>query len=271
MTAPTLTRKEQFGKIVLFCIAFVLFVYSFFLESLGYTRIAVGFLLVFFVGTIARLIYYPYQRAFLESSTVRPVDESRKVEFERILGRNGVETRGIWVADDLGRSYGFAQIHGLLPKNRHLFLDADFFDRYTPRERRAVVERESKLATSYYSLFSSMIPYLVLIGYFFLEASFRSWQILSRWPLGPEILALILLIGGVWTTRQKVYHADEFAAERTSPETVVSVLETFATEKSESDRERGKIAVLSWFWTRPSPSRRIERVRKRKERTESDD
>ena len=264
--SPSLTWRGKLGWLVVLVVAILLLFSSFFVTaSLGIvTMLVVGFLVVAQVAFTAGLIYYPYRGFRSPGPNIRAVEESARREFVRLCADYQSPVRGAWVTDELRHAYGFAQVFGLMPGNRHLFLDTTFFDLYTPDERRAVIARETKLATSYYFFFAQTLALLVVLIYFGIKAlTIDSW-VVSRWPFVPELLALLLLTGGVWMTRQKVYRADEFAAEQTSVETVVSVLEKFASEKRESDSESAKIALLSAVWTRPSPEKRIDRLHERK-------
>ena len=261
MTSPSLTWRGRLGQLVLFGVAVVLFFLSLLVEPLGFTRIIVGFLLVGLVSIVMGLTHYPYRSFRSPGPNIRAAEEPARTEYARSCADYGSSVRDVWVTDDLRHAYGFAQVLGLIPGNRHLFVDTAFFDLYTPDERDSIIARETKLATSYYFFFVQTLPILVVLCYFGIEVLTRNLWIVSRWPFVPEVLALLLLIGGVWMTRRKVYRADEFAAEQTSVETVVSVLQKFADEKRNSDTEKAKIKLLSLLWTRPSPEKRIEHLR----------
>lgn len=249
----------------MFLAALVLVPASLFLTApLGVVSIlAVALLIIAQIGAIAGLIYYPYRDFAGPGPNVRAVEEPLRTEFEALCAEWGTAVRGAWVSDELQHAYDYGQVFGLVPRNRHLFFDTVFFDLYTPDEQRAVVARESKLASNYYEFFEKTLPFLVALAYFGIEALAVDTAVGSRWPFVPELCALVLVVGGVWTTRRKVYRADQFAAERTSPEAIVSALETFADEKRGSDAEWAYIKFVSLFWTRPSPEKRVDRIRKR--------
>lgn len=264
-TSPSLTWRGKLGWLVFFVVAIVLIPLSAFVTApLGLGAMFVVALLVLAqVGFTAGLVYYPYRSFRGPGPNVRAVDEPTRTEYAGLCTDLDAPVRGVWVTDDLRHAYGFAQVFGVIPGNRHLFVDAEFFDLYAPEERRAVIARETELATSYYFYFAQTMPVLVGLFYFVVEAlTVDSW-VASRWPFVPMGLAALLLIGGVWTLRRKIYRADRFAAEQTSPETVVSALATFADEKRDSNAEWAYVKLASWFWTRPSPEKRIERLRDR--------
>lgn len=258
MTSPTLTRRQKIGKLVLYVFPVVLFLWTLLLEPLGYSRFVVGILFAVLVGAIARLLFYPYSDPW-DSGERWSLQESLRDEYEQLAANYGVTLRGIWINADFSRVYGFAQIYGLLPNNQHLLLQEAFFDLYTPEERRAIIARESKLATSHYNLYAVTLPIVSLIVYFFIRAYVRGTP-LDQLPFFSEGLALFLLLVGVWRTRQKVYQADAFAAEQTSPQTVVRALEKFDGKRQEDEDVAATIALLS-YWTRPSPEARINRLR----------
>lgn len=263
--SPSLTWRGKLGWVGLFLVALVLVPASLFLTApLGVVSIlAVAILIIAQVGAIAGLIYYPYRDFAGPGPNVRAVEEPRRTEFEALCAELGTTIRGAWVSDDLRDAYDYAQVFGFVPRNRHLFFDTTFFDIYAPDEQRAVVARESELASSYYELFEKTLPFLAALAYFGIEALAVDTVVGSRWPFLPELCALLLGIGGIRYARRQVYRADEFAAERTSPEAVVSALATFADEKRDSDVESIYIELVSRLWTRPSPEKRVDRIRKR--------
>jgi hypothetical protein len=265
MTGPSLTWRGKLGWIGFFLVGIVLFLSSFFLVApLGVvTMFVVGVLVFAQVAFTAGLIHYPYRNFRGPGPNVRSLDAPEQGEYEQLCADSEAAVRGVWVTDDLRHAYGFAQLLGVIPGNRHLFVDVAFFDLYTPDERRAVVVRESRLATSYYFYFAQTLPVLVVLVYYGIELLAVGSIVISRWPFVPELLALLVLVGGLWTTRRKVYRADEFAAEQTSPEGVVNALATFADENRDSDAEWIYIKLVSLFWTRPSPDKRIDWIRKR--------
>lgn len=271
MTGPSLTWRGKLGWIGFFLVGVVLFLSSVFLTApLGVvTMIVVGVLVLAQVGFTAGLIHYPYRNFRGPGPNVRSLDAPERSEYVQSCADSGTAVRGVWVTDDLRHAYGFAQVLGMIPGNRHLFVDAAFFDLYTPDERRAVVVREARLATSYYFYFAQTLPVLVVLVYYGIESLAVGSDAISRWPFVPELLAILVLFGSLWATRRKVYHADEFAAEQTSVDAVVSALETFADEKRASDVERAVIKLRSLFWTRPSPEKRIARLRDRFDAEES--
>lgn len=260
MTSPAITRRQKVGKWLLYGSTVALFLWTLLLEPLGYTRFIVGVLFALLVGVIARLLFYPYSDSW-DAGDRQSVQEPRRGEYERLAARYGVTLRGTWVSEGFSRIYGFAQVYGLIPNNQHLLLRETFFDLYTPEERRAIIARESKLATSHYNLYATTLPIDALIAYFFIRA-YVGGTPFDQWPFFSEGLALLLLLVGVWRTRQKVYRADAFAAEQTSPRTVVRALEKFVEKKQEDEDEAATITLLS-YWTRPSPESRINRLRDR--------
>lgn len=262
MTRPSLTWRGKLGWIGFFLLGFVLFLSSFFVTGpLGVvTMIVVAVLVLAQVAFTAGLVYYPYRNFRGPGPNVRAVDEPERSEYAQLCADSGAAVRDVWVTDDLRHAYGFAQVLGVIPGNRHLFLDAGFFDLYTPDERRAVVIRESHLASSYYFYFEQTLAILAALAYFGIELLIVDTSVGSRWPFVPELLGLLALVGGVLYVRRSVYAADRSAAEQTNAETVSSGLQKLSAKKAESKRETVRMKLFSLLWTRPSPEKRIEHL-----------
>lgn len=264
MDSPSLSWRGKFGIVVAFIVLLVVVVTSPIITAPfgAWTQMFIVVLLILQLGIMIGLLLRPYTR--FVGPNLRAVNGPEHTEYARICRKHGPPIQGVWVTDDLQRSYGFAEIYGLLPRNRHLFLDTKFFDAYTPDERVAVIAREAALADNYYRVIGITLVYLVFLAYFaiVLAAVYvtGSQNPFPDWPFVPEFLLVVLFSAGIWYGRRIVYKADRFAAKLTDVETVIRVLETFDEEKQDSEKERVRIALLSLFWTRPSPQKRIDRL-----------
>jgi hypothetical protein len=214
-------------------------------------------------GFVGALIYYPYRSSAGPGPNVRSAEEPERTEYEQLCADHEAPVRGVWITDDLRDAHGFAQVFGLVPGNRQLFLDAEFFDLYGTAERRAVVVQEATLADRYYDFFEKAYVILATLIHFVIARLLVDTSVGARWPFIPEVLGMVLAVAGVQYARRSVYAADRSAAEHTDPETVSSALEKLAAKKAESRRETLEMKFFSLFWTRPSPNKRIERLRER--------
>lgn len=265
MTTPSLSLRGKIGVLGFLAAGLVAVVLSpSFTTPFGtLTQFFVVVVLLVQSGITTGLLLRPYTRFVGEN--VRRTDEPEATDYAQLCAEVGTPVEGVWTLDEFRESYGFAAVNGLVPGNRHLFLETTFFDAYAPEERTAVVVREAALARGYYQLFGKTVLYLAFIAYYavvlvVLYASGAS-NPFSGWPLVPELLLALLFVGGVRYARRLVYRADRVAAERTDAETVISALKTFAEEKEESDRETVKVKLFSLLWTRPSPKKRIASLR----------
>lgn len=212
-----------------------------------------------FVGLAAR----PYSGwAFPDA---RPADERVRSEYADLCRASGVPVNGVWIADDLEGNAQLAEVAGVLPGKRHLFLDGELFEEYDSQERFAVVAQQASLADGYYRFFARTFVYLAIAVYYGLlavaiELSGGSSPF-PDWPLVPEVLLLALFALGTWHARRVVYRADRFATDRTSVDTVVGVLESRDEKRGDSKIARARTWLRSGAWTRPSPRKRIERLR----------
>jgi hypothetical protein len=222
-----------------------------------------AFLILAQLGGVAGLIHYPHRGFLGPGPNIRSAKEPKRTEYEQLCADHEAPVRGVWITDDLRDAHGFAQVFGLVPGNRHLFLDAEFFDLYGTAERRAVVVQEATLADRYYDFFEKAYVILATIIYYGIERLLVDTSVGARWPFIPEVLGMVLAVAGVQYARRSVYAADRSAAEHTDPETVSSALEKLAAKKAESRRETLEMKFFSLFWTRPSPNKRIERLRER--------
>lgn len=265
MATPSLSLRGKLGVLGFLAAGLVVVVLS---PSLTrpfdtWTQFFVVVVLIVQTGITTGLLLRPYTRFVGEN--VRRADEPDATDYATLCAEGGTPVKGVWTLDEFRDAYGFAAIYGLVPGNRHLFLETTFFDAYAPEERTAMVVREAALARDYYQVFGKTVLYLAFLAYYaivlvVLHVSGAN-NPFSGWPLVPEILFALLFVGGVRYARLSVYRADRVAAEQTDVETVVSAMEKFAYEKSESNRESARIKLLSLFWTRPSPEKRIEHLR----------
>lgn len=267
VVTPSLSRRGKAGAFgfLLVCLAIVVFSPSITKPFGSWTQLFIVVVIIIQSGITTGLLLRPYTRFVGEN--VRLTEDPERADYAQLCADFGVPVGGVWTLDDFRDSYGFAEIYGLVPGNRHLFLETSFFDVYTPDERIAVVAREAALAERYYQLLGKTLLYLVFLAYYavvlvVLYAS-RVRNPFRNWLLVPEVFLGLLFVLGVWYARRTVYRADRYATEQTDVETVVSALEKFADEKGESDTETAKIKLLSAVWTRPSPVKRIERLRER--------
>lgn len=269
MVTPSLSWRDKLRVIGLLVLSLGVVYYSPSLTGpLGtYRSLFVVVLLVMQAGITIGLIVKPYTRFVGEN--VRLTDEPERTDYARRCREWETPLQGVWTVDDLRNNYEFAEIYGLVPGNRHLFVETTFFDVYSPEERTAVVAAAAALADSYYELFAKTLIYLVFLAYYAVvlvvvyatgnPAPFQSWSFV------PILVLAVTLVLGILFARRLVYGADRFAAEQTDEETVVAALRKFADEKGESEAESTRIRLLSLLWTRPSPSKRIDRLRERSE------
>ena len=212
-----------------------------------------------FVGLVAR----PYfSRAFPDA---RPAAERVRSQYADLCRECGVPVNGVWIADDLKGNADLAEVAGVLPGKRHLFLDEELFEEYDSHERLAVVAQQASLAGGYYRLFVRTFVYLAITVYYgFLVVAIvlsGGASPFPDWPLVPEVLLLALFSLGTLHARRVVYRADRFAADETGVETVVGVLESLDARQRDSKTARIRTWVRSAVGARPSPRRRIERLR----------
>lgn len=263
MDSLSLTRrgKVRYGVLYLLVIGLALLSMSLAVSFSTAFQIGVLVLSLLFLGRVVGLLYYPYRDAV--GPNLRELEEPLRTEYAHLFAEYGTPVEGLWVTDELRDAYALAEIDGVIPHNRHIFLDSKYFELYTDDERVAVVARESKLAANFYQLLSKTLVFLTPVVYVAILILVESvpWLSLPSWPLVPEILLVPLVAVGVWITRMQVYQADEFAAEQTSVETVVRALAKFEREKSKTNDGRGEIALASILWTVPSPRKRIGRLR----------
>ncbi|MFC4549939.1 MULTISPECIES: hypothetical protein [Halorussus] len=266
MNSPSLTWRGKLGYYLLYIVgmglALLTLSFTIVLSTLFQIGTVVLFLLLF--GQILSLIHNPYKDS--QAPIVHEFEQPYRSEYVQLCAEFGTPVEGSWVTYDLWDAYGYAEIRGLIPKNRHLFLDADFFDLYADEERIAAIAWESKLADSFYPLFSTTLIFLTLATYIAIVVVSESvgWVSFSNWPLVPELLLVPLLLLGILWTRRKVYRADEFAARRTSVDTAIVALAKLEREKSKTNDGRAEIALASKIWTRPSPRKRIAHLRTQK-------
>jgi hypothetical protein len=217
-------------------------------------------------GIVLGCVYRPYSSIAFPNA--RPADTRGWSEYADRCRAFGSPVNGVWVADNLKGNVGLAEIAGVLPWNRHLLLDEEFFETYDERQRLAVVAQQVSLADSYHWPFAKSLTYLALLAYYgLLVVAIElagGTNPFPDWPLVPEVFIPVLLAIGVWHGRRKVYRADRFAADRTDRETVIGALESLDARNAESDEERVKAWLLSTFWTRPSPRKRVEQLRNRR-------
>ena len=270
MSTPSLSWRGKAGLLLGIVSLFGLFpVAAYTIHPLGGGAVLVVYLVLFVgIGTIIRFTTDPYRGKV--GSDSRRASEPAQTEYAQLCAEHGVPVRGVWTVDELEWSYGLGEIWGLVPGNRHLFLETMFFDVYSGDERTAAVLQQIALADSYYRFLATLLGGHVVIGYY---VSIRTIMALTEssnpfpdWPGVPELLLVVLFVISVAYARRKVYRADRFAAERTDEATVVSVLEKLDEIKREDDRERWEIPVLSLLWTRPSPTKRIHRLQGRNDR-----
>lgn len=264
MSTPSLSWRGKAGLLLGIVSLFGLFpVTAYTIHPLGGGAVVVVYLVLFVgIGTIIRFTTDPYRGKV--GANTRRANEPAQTEYARLCAEHDVPVWGVWTVDELEWSYGLGEIWGLVPGNRHLFLETTFFDAYSADERTAAVLQEISLADSYYRFFATLLGGHVVIAYYVsirtVMAFTGSSNPFPNWPGVPELLLVLLFVIGVSYARRKVYRADRFAAERTNEETVVSVLETLDEIKREDDRERWETVVLSLLWTRPSPTKRIDRL-----------
>jgi Zn-dependent protease with chaperone function len=269
MVAPSLSWREKFGVSGLLVLLLgVVYYLPLITEPLGtYRTLFVVVLFLMQVGITVGSLLRPYTRFVGEN--VRLTEEPERTDYARCCREWGTPLRGVWTVDDLQNNYEFAEIYGLVPGNRHLFVETTFFELYSPEERTAVVATAAALADSYYELFAKTLVYLVFLVYYaavlVVIYATGSRSLFQGWSFVPALLLVGGLVLAILWGRHLVYEADRFAAEQTDVETVVAALRKFAGEKGESDAESTRIRLLSLLWTRPSPSKRIERLRERSE------
>jgi Zn-dependent protease with chaperone function len=264
MTSPSLSWRGKLASAVLSVSGIQLSIFSVYLTRPFGFEFIVGVLVLTLLlfGTVGGLLYYPYRD--IVGTNVQSADEPIQGEYTGLCAAYETSVRGVWTADQLQDTYGFADIDGVIPRNRYLFLDTTFFNLYSSAEQRAVVARECKLADNYYLVFAKTLVYLALESYVITVIVGKTFglSIVINRPLVPEIVFVFVLLVGIRLTRRKVYEADEFAAKQTSVETVITTLEKFDQESQEDDDRWALIYLLSLLWTRPSPEKRIEHLQK---------
>jgi hypothetical protein len=219
--------------------------------------------LVFLVGTVTLgQVLRPYGRKFREN--VRAADDSRFAEYSERCANYRVPVRGVWVTDVLRGSDEFAEIAGLRPGDRHLFLNESFFDVYTPAERDAALAREAGRSRNYVLFLRAILVYLVLLAYFglVLGAVYVTGDRtpFPHWPLVPEITLVPLFAAGTWIARRATYRANRFAAERSDVATVVGVLEKLEEAQESTDENPARTVLHSIFGRKPPYRVQIERL-----------
>ena len=266
MNSPSLTWRGKLGYYLLHIVAIglALLTLSFTIELSTLFQIGTVVLFLLLFGKTVGLIKYPYGDSV--GHNVRELDQPYQSEYARLCAKFGTPIEGSWITDNLQDSYGYAEIRGLIPRNRHLFFDADFFDLYTDEERIAAIACESKLADSLYLFLTKTLVFLTFATYIAIVVVSESvgWVSFPNWPLVPELLLVPLLLLGILRTRRKVYRADEFAAKRTSVDTTIVALAKLEREKSKTNDGRAEIALASKIWTRPSPRKRIAHLREQR-------
>lgn len=264
MAGPLLSWRKRVSILALLSLVFVGSIFSTQVTGpLGsLQRILIIVLLILQGGITVGMFLKPYTRFVGEN--IRPTQEPESSNFTLLCEENGAPINGVWNAKKIRNSSGPIKMYGVISAYRNLFVQDDFLDTFSPDEQRAAVIYEAALSDKYYYWLEKTLAYLVLLIYyaFVLAILYATRQQTSfqNWPLFPELGLVLFLVLGIWYSRQIVYRADCVAAERTDTETVINFLQKIIDEKRESGPERMRIKLLSALWTRPSPSKRIDRL-----------
>jgi hypothetical protein len=222
--------------------------------------ILIVFLLLLLFGFVLAGLKFPYESRVGEN--VRPVTEPQNRELQRLYKENGVRPRGVWAVDSSSK-FTLAEIYGIVPGNRHLFVEDSFFEEFTEGERTAIIARTASLANKYSNIYDNVLVVLVPLIYYgtvtvvgYVPAI--GWKTGGQIPYTTELSLLVLYVVAIWYGRQVKYAADRDAVAQTDHETVVRML-----EKTNELLDDNEVLVLSLFWTEPSPSKRIDKLRKK--------
>lgn len=265
MVTPSLSLRGKIGVLGLLAVGVTVVILSpTITEPFGtWTQFFIVVVLILQLGITTGILLRPYTR--FVGKNVRLAEDSGQTDYVQLCRKWGIPLRGLWTVDDLRNNYEFAEIYGLIPGNRHLFVETTFFEVYSPEERIAVVASAAALADSYYEFFSKTLIYLVVLFYYaaalVVVYATENRTLFQDWSFAPILLLVVAFVLAILFVRRIVYKADRFAAKQTDVETVIAALRKFADEKRASDTGRAKIDLLSLLWTRPSPSKRIERLR----------
>lgn len=262
MTTPTLSVPGKIGALVAFVasvpvglLALVLSLPAFAIS----TSLFVAF--VAFIGWVVAVTIVVHPYSSLVGTNVRPVSDERRRECERVCEEHGITVRGVRMADSFRRSYLPANVFGVLPWNRHLFVEPKFFEAYADEERTALLAQEAALAKQFYHVYSPTLLFSTTLAYFgVLAVARRASFAFPDAPMVPEVLFVVLLALGVWLGRRMVYRADRYAADTAGREALASALERLDETTRESDEDWGVVVAYSRLWTRPSPRDRLERL-----------
>lgn len=213
-------------------------------------------------GILLGLAARPYfGRAFPDA---RPAAERVRSEYADLCRDCGVPVNGVWTAENLKGNADLAEVAGVLPGSRHLFLDEELFEEYDSRERLAVVAQQAALADDYYRIFTKTYVYLAILLYYgFLVVAIElsgGATPFPDWPLVPEVLLVALYALGVWRSRRTVYRADRVAADETSADALVAALEARDEDRGNSRLARVRTWLRAGAWNMPSPRKRVERL-----------
>lgn len=265
MTTPTLSVPGKIGALVAFVAAVPVGLLALVL-SLPVFAISTSIFvaLVAFVGWVVAVTIVVHPYSSLVGTNVRPVSDERRRECERACEEHGITVRGVWTADSFRRSYVPANVFGVLPWNRHLFVEPEFFEEYAAEERAALLAQEASLAKQFYHVYSPTLLFSAALAYFGTLAVVRRASFaFPDVPMVPQLLFVVLLGVGIWLGRRAVYRADRYAAATVGQEALASALERLDEMTRESDEDRGVVVAYSLLWTRPSPRDRLERLRGR--------
>lgn len=191
----------------------------------------------------------------------RAIPGALRTDVERSCERAGVPLRGAWLSVN-PPGHRPATIAGIVAVDRHFIVDEWFFATLSSPERASLAAREAALVHSNYLLYTQVVvPFIALVSGLALIAvgvvaplaDVVSANGIVAFALGASVVFLFALRHG----RRKIYAADRFAAQQTSPSVVVSLLE----------KQVRHIGGPTAHWTAslvrlcPSTNRRIGRLR----------
>jgi len=239
-------KQFAFGAVALWVAAVVVVALSErILDSPAFGGLVVGTLFVLYQAASPYLV-----RLF---DDIEPVDDELATEIETFCSQQGVEIVGTYRIDtgDARQANGFA---AGVPGRYWVFLTDDLVEELDPAARRAVVAHELG-HLNYHHLLQragfSAVFWLVALAIH--GAVLGSWV----WLVLAFLCYLYPALG--WVTHRQEYEADEFAAELTSPETVVEMLEKLASV-NKSRHDTGGIYNL--LTRHPSFDDRIRRIQR---------
>lgn len=259
-----LNRKKLLGRLLLFAVpGIVLFgVAAASVIIISDLRIFASIsLLSLAFGIIIGEEIYPYRRPV--RSEARPLVSETTNRFEEICKVLGLSLLGVWLASE-STSPKLARVGGILPGNRHLFVDDALLEDFEKEAQLAVVALVAARAKRHFDIYRTAVPLLLVAIYILLEALGNYQSVPGSALLKSDwyVLEIGLVIGLLVTSaygRRLVYAADRSAASATTPSTVADALEEIAGGDGEGAMDRGRIKT--WIAMEPSVRERVERIR----------